>query len=115
MSTPTLEHPEVRDAGTRFEIHVDDSGSPAGFTVYRDTTAEDGTAERIFPHTVVGEEFSGHGLAGTLVAQALAETVEAGRRIVPVCPYVKSWLGKHPEYDAQVVAPEPRHLRALRG
>jgi len=32
---------------------------------------------------------------------------------VPVCPYVKSWLPKHPEYAEHVVEPTRAHLRAI--
>ena len=48
-----------------------------------------------------------------LAAQALDETVAAGLMIVPVCPYIKKYLGKHPGYTANVVTPTPAHLGFL--
>jgi predicted GNAT family acetyltransferase len=52
-------------------------------------------------------------LAGRLAKVALDETVAAGLRIVPVCPYIKSYVSKHPEYEASTVAVTPAHLQFL--
>ena len=112
-SAPTVEEPQVRRTERRFEIHADDSGQPAGFTLYRDYTTEDGAVQRIFPHTEVKDEFGGHGLASTLVREALDLTVADGVAIVPVCPYVKSWIEKHEGYTEHVVKPTPDHLQFL--
>ena len=38
-------------------------------------------------------------LAGELVAAALADVREQGKRIIAHCPYVARWLTRHPEYD----------------
>jgi uncharacterized protein len=112
--TPTLEDPRViLGAKPRFEIHVDDSGEPAGETYIKDIETADGVRQRIFPHTEVKEEFGGHGLASTLVRQALDASIAEGLQIVTVCPYVKSWVKKHPEYQEHVVPTTPEHLQAL--
>ena len=92
----------------RFEIAVD--GAVAGFTEFVDRGER-----RIFPHTEIGEEFGGQGLAGTVVEEALRATREEGLTIVAVCPYVKKWLGKHPEYDDVTANPTPEDLAALKG
>jgi uncharacterized protein len=111
---PTLERPRVVQGTTsRFEIHVDGSGEPAGKTYLKDVEASDGTRQRIFPHTVVGEEFGGHGLASKLVRGALDASIAEGFRIVAVCPYVKGWIAKHPEYQEHVDATTPEHLQVL--
>lgn len=39
--------------------------------------------------------------------------VDGGQRIVAVCPYVKPWLTKHPDYQKHVDKTEPRHLAAV--
>jgi predicted GNAT family acetyltransferase len=49
-------------------------------------------------HTEVDEAYGGRGLAGKLVAFAIADISAQGRRIIPHCPYVQSWLKKHPGY-----------------
>ena len=112
--TPTLENPQViQGTKPRFEIHVDGSGEPAGKTYIKDIETADGVKQRIFPHTEVKEEFGGHGLASTLVRQALDVSIAEGFQIVAVCPYVKSWVKKHPEYQEHVVPTTPVHLRSL--
>jgi predicted GNAT family acetyltransferase len=49
-------------------------------------------------HTEVQEEYGGRGLAGRLVAYAIADVSAQGKRVVPHCEYVQSWLKKHPGY-----------------
>lgn len=97
----------------RFDITVD--GEPAGFSVYRDVpAAETATApERILYHTVVHEQFGGRGLASTLTREAIGQSVAAGYRIVPVCPYVKSWVGKHDDFADHIVPATGAHLALL--
>ncbi|MFW0795577.1 GNAT family N-acetyltransferase [Gordonia sp. CPCC 205515] len=93
-------------AAQRYEIATDDQ--TAGFTQYRDRTAPDGSAERIFFHTEVAEEFGGRGLGTILVQEALDDTRSNGRIIVGVCPLVAAFLTKHPDYAeaAHPVTPE---------
>ncbi|KKF00363.1 N-acetyltransferase [Mycolicibacterium obuense] len=86
---------EVTKEQDRFAISVD--GQQAGFTEFID---HDG--QRIFPHTVVDEEFSGRGLATILVREALESTRDAGLRIVPVCSMVAGFVEKNPEFNAIV-------------
>ncbi|NYG38093.1 GNAT family N-acetyltransferase [Janibacter alkaliphilus] len=90
----------------RFEITTD--GQVAGFTQF----VEKGD-QRIFFHTEIGEEFGGRGLASTLVAAALEATRADGMRIVPVCPYVKKYLGTHHEVDDLVDPVTPDALAAV--
>lgn len=92
----------------RFEITAD--GELAGFTEYLDTSL-DGTEVRIFFHTEIDEKFGGRGLAGTLVQSALTTSRSTGRRIVPVCPYAKKFVGKHHEFD-DIVTPVTRDALA---
>lgn len=54
-------------------------------------------------HAEVSEEFSGQGLAGTLVEAALADVRARGEQVVAQCPYVRDYIGKHPEW-ADLVA-----------
>lgn len=81
----------VTAAADRFAVAVD--GRAAGFAQFVDSGSQ-----RIFFHTVVDDEFAGQGLASTLVTQALDATRAAGLRVVPVCPYVASFLTRHEEY-----------------
>ena len=76
----------------RFTIAVD--SQPVGLAEYFD---RDG--RRTFPHTEVGREYRGRGLATILVAEALRATREEGLRVVPACSMVADYIDKHPEYD----------------
>ena len=109
MSDITVRHNPGRQ---RFEIL--DAGNVIGKAAYK---AYDGGAspERIFYHTVINEEYGGQGLAGQLATVALDETVKAGVGIVPVCPFIKKFLAKHPVYAGDAEAVKPAHLEFLNG
>lgn len=100
--TPGTSAITVRDVPerSRFEIYVD--GEFAGFTEYHDRGKL-----RVFPHTVIEEAFGGRGLSGTLVRQALDTMRAEGRSILPLCPVVRGFIVKHPEYADLV--PAERH------
>ena len=100
----------IRNNPDRSRFEVLDADAVIGQAAYVDDVGSD---QRIFYHTVIREEYGGQGLAGVLAAQALDETVAAGLMIVPVCPYIKKYLGKHPGYAANVLAPTPAHLEFL--
>ncbi|WP_237233003.1 GNAT family N-acetyltransferase [Rothia nasisuis] len=111
LETPVIK--ERNDGGYgAYEIFVDGSSAPAGFTQFFDY-AEGGTQQRIFPHTVIKDEFGGQGLASMLVKDALEQALAAGYQPVVVCPYIKKWLEKHPDYAEKTTKPTPAHLRFL--
>jgi predicted GNAT family acetyltransferase len=95
----------------RFDVLVEDAH--AGFSMYKDLGAASGR-QRIFYHTVIFDEFEGCGLAGILTRTALTASVQAGYRIVAVCPYVKKWLSAHHDFDDAIDPVGPEHLRTLR-
>ena len=77
---------------SRYEITVD--GAVAGFAAYVRH------ADHLnFTHTEIGPEYGGQGLGGKLVSGALADVRANGGRIVASCPFVKSYVEKHPEYQ----------------
>jgi uncharacterized protein len=92
---------EVADAPARkrYEITVD--GDAAGFTEY---LLSDGLIT--FVHTEVDPERRGQGLAGTLIGQALDDARARGLGVVPFCPYVRKFIGGHPDYLPLVPADE---------
>jgi predicted GNAT family acetyltransferase len=107
MTDVTIRHNPDRE---RFEVLA--AGNVIGKAAYKEYDA--GTApQRIFYHTVINEEYGGQGLAGKLAQVALDETVEAGLGIVPVCPFIKKYLTKHPEYADHTAATTPAHLEFL--
>ena len=87
MTTTVADVPEA----SRYEIHVD--GELAGFAEYR---LEEGLIA--FTHTEVDDAFEGQGLAGELVTFALGDARARGLAVHPFCPYVRSFIAKHPEH-----------------
>lgn len=75
--------------GNAYGIYLDGAEEWAGATYFFDNEGE-----RIFFHTIVGEEYGGRGLAGILVREALEDTQEQDLTVVPVCPFVRSWTAK---------------------
>jgi predicted GNAT family acetyltransferase len=54
-------------------------------------------------HTEVGPAFQGRGIAGALARFALDDARRRGLGVIPSCPYVRSFLEGHREYDDIVV------------
>lgn len=61
----------------------------------------------VLDHTVVPDELGGRGLGGVLVRAALRRAEDEGLDLVPVCPFARSWLEKHPDDAARVRVVEP--------
>jgi uncharacterized protein len=84
----------------RYEIRVD--GEPAGFAEYRGRGKV-----RAFTHTEIAEGHEGQGLGGRLVRFALDDARDREMQVVPICPFVASYLAEHREY-LDLVAPQLR-------
>jgi predicted GNAT family acetyltransferase len=52
-----------------------------------------------FTHTFVPPELRGRGLAEKLVRAGLDLARSEGRRVVPQCSYVATFISRHPEYQ----------------
>jgi uncharacterized protein len=48
-------------------------------------------------HTEVPEELEGRGLGGTLVSAAVDRAADQGMTVVPLCPFARTWLERHPD------------------
>ncbi|SCF35011.1 hypothetical protein GA0074696_4708 [Micromonospora purpureochromogenes] len=81
----------------RFEAR-DESGALAGVVTYQLT----GNIIA-YTHTEVDPQFEGRGLGSTLARAVMDDARARGRTVVPICPFLAEWLGKHPEYDDIVV------------
>jgi predicted GNAT family acetyltransferase len=54
-------------------------------------------------HTEVLPSVKGEGLGAQLVAGALDDVRARGLHVVPVCPFVRSYIRRHPDYADLVV------------
>lgn len=84
---------DVVDAGDRFEARTAD-GVVAGFAAY---VREPGRV--IFTHTEVDPAFEGRGVGSALAAGALDQVRGSGDRVVPLCPFIKAYIARHPDYQ----------------
>jgi predicted GNAT family acetyltransferase len=77
---------------SRYEAHVD--GRLAGFAEYHLRSSS-----IVFTHTEVDPEFEGRGIGSTIIRTSLDEIRAAGvYDVVPICPFYKGWIEKHPDY-----------------
>ena len=95
----TASEPTVVDdtRANRFEVRVD--GAVAGYAEYR----RRGGAVA-FTHTVVDEAFEGRGVGSALARGALDAVRAEGLALLPFCPFIRSWIHRHPEYTDLVPA-----------
>lgn len=75
----------------RYEIRAD--GKVAGFVAYRERPA--GIA---LTHTEIDDAYEGQGLGSKLVVATLDDLRSRGLAVLPICPFVKSYIQRHPEY-----------------
>jgi uncharacterized protein len=103
-STPPAEAPheqivEIRDRPEtrRYEVTVD--GVPAGFADY-----ERSEGRITFTHSEMDDAFAGRGLAGLLARKSLDDARAAQESVLPMCPFYRSWIQRHPDYTDLVPA-----------
>jgi len=77
------------------------NGVLAGYVTYRD-----GRSGRAFEHTVIATRYQGMGLASQLIRSALDEARAIGRNVLPFCPFVRSFIQRHPAYVDLVGQPQ---------
>ena len=54
-------------------------------------------------HTVTDPGHRGEGIASALEGTAFHDARDAGMGVVVICPFVESWLARHPEQNDVVV------------
>lgn len=57
----------------------------------------------VLVHTGVPSALEGHGIGGTLVMAAIERAAREGLTLVPLCPFARGWLERHPETAARAV------------
>jgi len=94
MSDEQTEVVDVPDR-SRFEIRLD--GALAGFAQY---VRRGGRT--FFVHTEIDPRFEGKGLGSKLAAGALGAERDGGTKVVPLCPFIRSYIDRHPDEMANV-------------
>ncbi len=93
--------PVVTDnpAESRYELRL--GGELAGFVMYHQRGQQ-----ITLIHTEVDPRFQGAGLATHLARFSLDDARKRNLAVLPSCPYIRSWIRKHPGYADLV--PEKR-------
>jgi hypothetical protein len=82
--------PTVTDNAGRHRFEVPADGRPAYLSYRRNG------GRLVLIHTDVPDEASGRGLGGKLVTAAIDQAAREGMTVVPLCPFARSWLERHP-------------------
>lgn len=53
----------------------------------------------VVPHTEVDSRYEGKGIAGAMTKALLEYAVAADYKVLPICPYTKTYIDRHPEYQ----------------
>ncbi|HEV2377499.1 MAG TPA: GNAT family N-acetyltransferase [Streptosporangiaceae bacterium] len=90
------ESPQVTDnqADSRFEFNAD--GHRAELLYRRHGN------RLVLVHTGVPEALEGQGIGGQLVAAAVDQAAREGLTLVPLCPFARVWLQRHPDEASRV-------------
>jgi uncharacterized protein len=91
MVEGVTDQPEVTDdqAGSRFVVTVE--GREATLQ-YRQRGNR-----LVLRHTGVPPELEGRGIGGSLVRAAVGRVVRDKLTLVPLCPFARDWLERHPD------------------
>ena len=95
MDSAATDAPIVTDnpAASRYELHV--GTELAGLVTYQ-LRAQDKVISLL--HTEIEPAFQGAHLATHLARFSLDDARKRGLAVLPFCPYITSWIKKHPEY-----------------
>ena len=80
----------------RYELFVGDARAVAQYKIDGDVIH--------FTHTMVPREAEGQGVGSRLIKGALDDARSRGLHVDPICPFVRYFIQKHPEYQDLVAA-----------
>jgi uncharacterized protein len=104
MSTD-FEHIEVKNNEDEQQYEVELEGHTATLAYEREGNTI------TFLHTEVPPELEGHGIASKLAHTALEDARAQGLTVVPLCPFVASYIRRHPDYLPLLTETEQARLR----
>lgn len=80
----------------RYEVHIEGT---VAFIEYRD-----GDHVRYYTHTEVPPAYEGYGIASQMARIVLEDAEEEHLLIVPLCPFLRGYIDRHPEYKPLIKA-----------
>jgi uncharacterized protein len=80
---------------SRFELRADGQLAELVYRIRGDRL--------VLVHTEVPVELEGRGIAGRLVTAAADRAAREGLTLVPLCPFARGWLERHPEAASKAV------------
>ncbi len=80
-----------KESAKRFETSID---GHVGYISYQERDDK-----LVYDHTIVPQELGGRGIGSALVKYALNYARDNGKKVVPQCSFVVSYIEKHPEYQ----------------
>ncbi|MFZ0187725.1 MAG: GNAT family N-acetyltransferase [Streptosporangiaceae bacterium] len=80
---------------SRFELHADGSLAELVYRIRGDRL--------VLIHTEVPVELEGRGIGGRLVTAAVDRAAREGLTLVPLCPFARDWLERHPEAAGKAI------------
>jgi hypothetical protein len=86
----------LSEAAHRFELVVDGHMAYEVFERFPGGIA--------YLHTIVPKELGGQGVGSQLVKYILDYAAQNRLKVRPDCPFVKAYIDKHPEYQANSLA-----------
>ena len=90
MADFTIEREEDQSGG-RYVIHGDGGESEMTYSLAEGKTM-------IIGHTYVPPRMRGKGLAEALVKRGIEDARKEGRKIMPLCSFVRAYINRHPDY-----------------
>lgn len=86
-----LEREDGADKG-RYVIKIDGHEAEMTYTKV-------GASQIIIDHTGVPDALRGKGLGPLLVQRGVEDARNEGKRIIPLCPFAKAQIARHPEWQ----------------
>jgi len=87
------EDPDVHDHPSRMRYEITHDGELGGYALY--SRRGDHV---VFTHTEIDPKAEGHGLGGRLAKAALDDVRSRGLRVIAECPFIASYVERHPDY-----------------
>ena len=94
--TPTSPKIQASISATEGRIALIEDDEELGYLTFRLTPTGVALAE----HTFVQPEYEGKGYAGLLARAFFELCAERGLQVRPICPYIKTYIHRHPELES---------------